>query len=216
MPRLPWEKFWYSAWMADPGLRACGPAARGCWIDTLCDMWHDSIHFKTRTLAGWSRYWGCSTAEAQAAIEELRGNKVALVRSCPAHVTLTSRRLKRRYQDKIRQRQRRASGSGRVERREERGEKERDGAGAPGLLSPHALLAGGMRAADLAEFIPRAGRMLNKDNGDPRTVLAAVLQAHAVAAGTGMMGYAYQVLKGDGPGDGYLAEAKRYIAEGCK
>lgn len=33
---LPWSKFWWRDWLADQGLRACSPAARGVWMDMLC------------------------------------------------------------------------------------------------------------------------------------------------------------------------------------
>jgi hypothetical protein len=38
MNKLTWFKFFTGAWLKDPALRACSPAARGLWIDLLCLM----------------------------------------------------------------------------------------------------------------------------------------------------------------------------------
>lgn len=38
MEKRPWFKFYPSDWRADKGLRLCGAAARGLWIEMLCVM----------------------------------------------------------------------------------------------------------------------------------------------------------------------------------
>jgi len=36
----PWFRFWAKDWLAaDSGLRMCGLAARGLWVDVLAHMW---------------------------------------------------------------------------------------------------------------------------------------------------------------------------------
>ncbi|ANB33251.1 hypothetical protein M2324_003640 [Rhodovulum sulfidophilum] len=34
----PWLKFYTSDWRSDPGLRMCGLAARGLWVEMICLM----------------------------------------------------------------------------------------------------------------------------------------------------------------------------------
>ncbi len=66
----------------------------------------------------------------------------------------------------------------------------------------------------MADLIPRAGRLLKKDCGDAQTVFAAILQAQEMTGGTDCAGYAYKILKGDGPGDNWLMAAKLAMQEG--
>ena len=38
MNNLPWSKFYWGDWARDAGLRACSYAAKGLWMDMLCQM----------------------------------------------------------------------------------------------------------------------------------------------------------------------------------
>lgn len=113
--------FYTADWLSDQAVRKCSLAARGAWIDMLCMMDKDDDYQVEGSVLVLSRMIGCSPDELLPAIVELVDNDAcefvgdldALhVTDSHAHVTLTSRRLRRERKAKsgsaLRQRKKRA------------------------------------------------------------------------------------------------------------
>ena len=114
---------WYPAdWIRKT--RGLSPAAKGVWIDLICQMWWEadqcSISGSAQKLA---RICGCSSEELKIAIDELKNENICNVKGeingdCNAIVTLVSRRMRK-------DRDNRRNSAKRVEKhRKEKGEKD--------------------------------------------------------------------------------------------
>lgn len=90
-----WMKFEPAQWLADT--RPLSPAAKGAWIDTICQMVHSVTRGSLRLpLAGWARLWSMTCEQAKAVVEELDTMRVAdVIRDSNGNVTLLCRRLVR-------------------------------------------------------------------------------------------------------------------------
>jgi hypothetical protein len=110
VPRLPWEKFWYDDWKADPALARCRPSSRGVWIDALCFLWHEGVGEYTAEAEEWAVICRCKVDVFMAAVGEFERYKVCDVtvegEGSNSHVTLKCRRLsresKKREQNRLR------------------------------------------------------------------------------------------------------------------
>lgn len=77
-------RWFWSDWMSDPGLRACGYAARGLWKDMLCiagsnkgkDYGCVMLNGKTLDAAGLAKMTGGASAEVESLIAELEKHGV--------------------------------------------------------------------------------------------------------------------------------------------
>jgi hypothetical protein len=98
MTAMPWGKFFWADWLADPGLRACTAAARGMWMDLLCvAATHEppgyvAIAGRAMTLDEIARLSGIETAVAEQLVTELKTKNVC---SQTDDGTLYSRRIVR-------------------------------------------------------------------------------------------------------------------------
>lgn len=90
-----WMKFEPALWLADT--RPLSPAAKGAWIDTICQMVHSVTRGNLRLpIPGWSRLWSMTCEQAKAVVDELDTMGVAaVIRDSNGDVTLICRRLAR-------------------------------------------------------------------------------------------------------------------------
>jgi hypothetical protein len=101
MTAMPWGKFFWADWLADPGLRACTAAARGMWMDLLCvAATHEppgyvAIAGRAMTLDEIARLSGIETAVADHLLNELKSKNVC---SRTMDGTLYSRRMIRDHE----------------------------------------------------------------------------------------------------------------------
>jgi len=87
--------------VGDGAILKCTLATKGAWFLSLLHMWRDKMDRVTGDYAGLGRMWGCSEGEAGRVTEELRQYKVCAVRIRNGNVTLISRRLARRREQRI-------------------------------------------------------------------------------------------------------------------
>jgi hypothetical protein len=91
-------QFYPKDWLSEPGLRSCGLAEKGLWMDMLCLMWQAEnrgcLRFACQADASraLARMCGCSTAEAKQSLSRL---KAAGVYSTLEDGTIYSRRMVR-------------------------------------------------------------------------------------------------------------------------
>lgn len=75
-----WGKWFWSDWMADPGVRVSSYAARGLWMDALClcaeNGGYLQVGGKPLTSAGLARATGGSESEVKILLDELETNEV--------------------------------------------------------------------------------------------------------------------------------------------
>lgn len=88
-------KFEPALWLADT--RLLSPAAKGAWIDTICQMVHSVTRGGLRlSLAGWARLWSMTCDQAKMVVDELDTTRIAdVIRDSNGDVTLLCRRLVR-------------------------------------------------------------------------------------------------------------------------
>lgn len=97
MPRLPWEKWFWSDWLGDHALTGCAPATRGIWADWLGVM-HESNSggVLTGDVAQLARWGRCTPKEAAAALADLKAHDAARVTGrVTGNVTVENRRRRR-------------------------------------------------------------------------------------------------------------------------
>jgi hypothetical protein len=83
MAKLPAFQFYVGDWMKDPALRACGPAARGLWMDMLCLMFETARRGYLQHTTGapvtpeqLARMTGCTADEVTHLLRELEDSGV--------------------------------------------------------------------------------------------------------------------------------------------
>lgn len=91
---------WYPAdWMRKT--RGLSPAAKGVWIDLICQMWWEDDQCSiTGSASKLARVCGCSASELVSAITELKNEKICDVNGefdgeCNGVVTVMSRRMRK-------------------------------------------------------------------------------------------------------------------------
>lgn len=120
----PWGKWYWADWRSDPGLRMCGYAARGLWMDLLSLMaeavpfGHLLINGKAPTAQQLATMLGGSARQVEALLAEL---EAAGVPSRTAEGVLFSRRMVRDRERDIRDRENGRGGGNPSLRRKDKG-----------------------------------------------------------------------------------------------
>jgi len=87
--------------LGDQELQGADLATRGAWCAKILPiMWRDKANGGnvTDTLKGFAQFWGCSVREVSRIIGVIEARKIGIVsRDCHNNVTITCRRLSRRY-----------------------------------------------------------------------------------------------------------------------
>lgn len=97
--KAPAFQFYVADYMRDT--RALTLAARGAWVDLLCQMWVAPVRGQiTLSIPAFARLWSCSESEAEAVLDELSETGVALrsplrVTDRNEKITVSNRRMLR-------------------------------------------------------------------------------------------------------------------------
>jgi uncharacterized protein YdaU (DUF1376 family) len=99
MGKAPADQFYFSDYLRDT--RSLSLAARGAWMDCLCEMWFSVIRGRiSKPLIHYARYWGCSTDQASAVIDEILHSDVADGGTEQnGYITLINRRMYSAWKD---------------------------------------------------------------------------------------------------------------------
>ena len=101
MSKRPAFQLYTGDWLKDPNLSMCTPLTRGIWIDLICSIHELNSNGKiTGSYEQLSRICRCTKNEITNAIDELKNTKTANVTICNGNVTVTSRRMKREYEER--------------------------------------------------------------------------------------------------------------------
>jgi hypothetical protein len=103
MTKFPAMQFYIGDWLKDPELRMCCPATRGVWIDWLCAMHElDRCGQVVGSVVQLARLGHCTTDEVASTLAEIERTKTAVVtRDSHGIVTVTNRRMRRAYEDRV-------------------------------------------------------------------------------------------------------------------
>lgn len=142
MAGKPSFQFYPGDWKKDPALRGCSFAARGFWIEVLCDIFNsESMGTIEHTAEELARMSGGFPDEVRACVRELSERDVAdVVELEGGRLRITSRRLKREAEQRKDDRERK-----RREREAQRAERERKKAGRKNSGTPSGSLPSNVR-----------------------------------------------------------------------
>jgi hypothetical protein len=105
--KYPYFQFYTGDWKKSTEVSMSSLAARGLWIELLIAMHENNRSGEiSGTPAQLARLTGCDTDEFLKLIDELKSNKVALVTNCNNIVTVTNRRMKREFDERVSGRER--------------------------------------------------------------------------------------------------------------
>lgn len=101
-PKHFYMKFDVGAWLKDPTVTALSSSSRGIWFDLLCAMHEDDQCGRlTGSYESLARLARCSVAELRASLAEIKLQKTGNVTFRDGLVTVTNRKMRRGYEDRI-------------------------------------------------------------------------------------------------------------------
>lgn len=99
--KLPWDKFFYNAWLNDPELSLCTPSTRGVWIDLLGAMHNlGRVGLLRGTADQLSRLARCSPADLVQALTDLQTTGAADVTERNGTYEIINRRMAREHKQR--------------------------------------------------------------------------------------------------------------------
>ena len=101
MSKAPAVQFYFSDYLRDT--RSLSLAAKGAWMDCLCDMWFSVTRgVISKPIVGYARLFGCTIDQAKQVIDEIVELRIGDAETEPnGNLTLINRRMVRDEEDRL-------------------------------------------------------------------------------------------------------------------